>query len=291
MGRHAEIGVDWFEVWSREYWSEYLGGPRGAVGYGIQRLVARITPRAFVFNDLHARRLAQQGFRGTPVRLAACSRRSASLQAGRPRPGRHRRLRGPPHPREARRRAAVCDRRGAPRSAGSPLHDLRRRTRSSQGVGRDQPPRHRQRRLGARLRRGRHRRGRARAGALSRAPVLARGLRARRRRSGEARHAEHRRRRARQCGDRTDRGGPQRLHRSLRSAGGNRGGDRERPQGRRRTAGIDSRLVRAPRRRALTRYFAATGARGLRRSPAAAAAGARATTAVADLNAGGRRET
>ena len=69
-GRHAEIGVDWFEVWSREYWSEYLGGPRGAVGYGIQRFVARITPRAFVFNDLHARRLAQQGFRGTPVRLA-----------------------------------------------------------------------------------------------------------------------------------------------------------------------------------------------------------------------------
>ena len=70
IGRRATVGVDWFEVWSRAYWREYLGGVGGAVGYGIQRLVARVTPRAFVFNDLHARRLAEQGFRGTAVRLA-----------------------------------------------------------------------------------------------------------------------------------------------------------------------------------------------------------------------------
>jgi glycosyltransferase involved in cell wall biosynthesis len=69
-GRRVAIGVDWFEVWSRAYWREYLGGAGGAVGYGIQRLVARITPRAFVFNELHARRLAEQGFRGTAIRLA-----------------------------------------------------------------------------------------------------------------------------------------------------------------------------------------------------------------------------
>jgi glycosyltransferase involved in cell wall biosynthesis len=69
-GRRAAIGVDWFEVWSHAYWREYLGGIGGLVGYGIQRLVARITPRAFVFNDVHARRLAEQGYRGTAIRLA-----------------------------------------------------------------------------------------------------------------------------------------------------------------------------------------------------------------------------
>jgi glycosyltransferase involved in cell wall biosynthesis len=69
-GRRVAVGVDWFEVWSRDYWSEYLGGARGALGYGIQRVVARITPRAFVFTGLYARRLTEQGFRGEPIRLA-----------------------------------------------------------------------------------------------------------------------------------------------------------------------------------------------------------------------------
>jgi glycosyltransferase involved in cell wall biosynthesis len=70
LGRPVEIGVDWFEVWSRSYWGDYLGTAGGALGYGVQRLVARVTPRAFVFNDLHARRLREQGYRGTPIRLA-----------------------------------------------------------------------------------------------------------------------------------------------------------------------------------------------------------------------------
>ena len=56
--------VDWHEVWTREYWSEYLGAPAGAVGWAVQRLCARIPQRAFCFSQLHARRLRAEGLRG-----------------------------------------------------------------------------------------------------------------------------------------------------------------------------------------------------------------------------------
>lgn len=69
-GTPTRLGADWFEVWSRDYWREYLGGARGLVGAGVQRLCARVPQQAFVFSDLHARRLLDEGLRGTPVRLA-----------------------------------------------------------------------------------------------------------------------------------------------------------------------------------------------------------------------------
>lgn len=56
--------VDWFEVWSREYWSEYLGRTGGAVGLLVQRLCARLHQRAFCFSELHARRLRAEGVNG-----------------------------------------------------------------------------------------------------------------------------------------------------------------------------------------------------------------------------------
>ncbi len=55
--------VDWHEVWSREYWSEYLGRA-GVVGWLVQRLCARLPQRAFCFSQLHARRLRAEGLRG-----------------------------------------------------------------------------------------------------------------------------------------------------------------------------------------------------------------------------------
>lgn len=70
FGSRVEIGVDWFEVWTSEYWRGYLGRVGGSVGFAIQRVAARMTPRAFVFSELHARRLAAQGLRGPSVRLA-----------------------------------------------------------------------------------------------------------------------------------------------------------------------------------------------------------------------------
>jgi glycosyltransferase involved in cell wall biosynthesis len=57
--------VDWHEVWTRAYWREYLGTVGGSIGWGVQRLCARLSHRAFSFSRLHARRLAEEGHRGT----------------------------------------------------------------------------------------------------------------------------------------------------------------------------------------------------------------------------------
>jgi glycosyltransferase involved in cell wall biosynthesis len=56
--------VDWFEVWSRTYWREYLGGAGGRVGELVQRLCALVPQRAFCFSELHAERLRKEGLRG-----------------------------------------------------------------------------------------------------------------------------------------------------------------------------------------------------------------------------------
>jgi glycosyltransferase involved in cell wall biosynthesis len=46
-----ELVVDWFEVWSRSYWLDYL--------------CALVPQRAFCFSELHAERLREEGLRGT----------------------------------------------------------------------------------------------------------------------------------------------------------------------------------------------------------------------------------
>lgn len=60
---------DWFEVWSRGYWREYLGRA-GDVGWLVQRLCARVPQRAFCFSRLYARRLREEGLRGEITMLA-----------------------------------------------------------------------------------------------------------------------------------------------------------------------------------------------------------------------------
>src|SRR5215210_6107158 len=55
--RGFRLVVDWHELWSREYWREYLGGIGGRVGEGVQWLCLRVPQRAFCFSELHARRL------------------------------------------------------------------------------------------------------------------------------------------------------------------------------------------------------------------------------------------
>src|SRR3954447_3927101 len=62
LGRYG-IVADWHEVWSREYWREYLGA-LGRVGWVVQALCARVRQRAFAFSRLHARRLKDIGLRG-----------------------------------------------------------------------------------------------------------------------------------------------------------------------------------------------------------------------------------
>jgi glycosyltransferase involved in cell wall biosynthesis len=60
---HYDLVVDWFEVWSRDYWRHYLGRIGGLVGALVQRLCARVNQQAFCFSELHARRLRQEGLR------------------------------------------------------------------------------------------------------------------------------------------------------------------------------------------------------------------------------------
>jgi glycosyltransferase involved in cell wall biosynthesis len=56
--------VDWHELWTRDYWREYLGRAGGAVGWWVQRLGVRLPQRAFAFSRLHAARLRVEGLRG-----------------------------------------------------------------------------------------------------------------------------------------------------------------------------------------------------------------------------------
>jgi glycosyltransferase involved in cell wall biosynthesis len=56
------IIVDWHEVWSDDYWKEYLGR-LGRIGILIQQLCARVPQKAYVFSRLHRERLEQLGVR------------------------------------------------------------------------------------------------------------------------------------------------------------------------------------------------------------------------------------
>jgi glycosyltransferase involved in cell wall biosynthesis len=62
--RRYRLVVDWFEVWSRSYWHDYLGGVQGRVGALVQRACAAVPQRAFCFSELHAARLRAEGLRG-----------------------------------------------------------------------------------------------------------------------------------------------------------------------------------------------------------------------------------
>jgi len=62
--------VDWFEVWSRSYWREYLGPYGGDAGWRVQRLCAHVPQRAFCFSRLYAARLKEEGLSGEITMLA-----------------------------------------------------------------------------------------------------------------------------------------------------------------------------------------------------------------------------
>ena len=209
-GRGARCGrcgrfrlvVDWHEVWTREYWREYLGRAGGAVGWRrAARCACACRQRAFCFSRLHARRPA----RGGPARRGdACSRAStpgrstrASRRAGRA----ARRVRRPPHPGEARARRscraiALARARACPELRGEIYGDGPERAEVLRARSREHGLEDARR--GARLRRRRARRARRCARALLHGAALApRGLRAGRGRGGRARHAERRRARRR----------------------------------------------------------------------------------------------
>jgi glycosyltransferase involved in cell wall biosynthesis len=78
-----ELEVDWFEVWSRSYWLDYLGGLGGRIGSLVQRLCALVPQRAFCFSELHAERLREEGLRGSVTVLRGLYTGSAEPAAPR----------------------------------------------------------------------------------------------------------------------------------------------------------------------------------------------------------------
>jgi glycosyltransferase involved in cell wall biosynthesis len=64
------VVVDWFEVWTRSYWRDYLGPLGGDAGWLIQRLCVRVPQRAFCFSHLYAARLRAEGLAGEVTMLA-----------------------------------------------------------------------------------------------------------------------------------------------------------------------------------------------------------------------------
>lgn len=83
LGRYRLV-VDWFEVWSPEYWRGYLGPLKGGVGLAVQRLCARVRQHAMVYSRLHAARLGGEGLRGTPTFVGGLY--EGSLEPPRPAP-------------------------------------------------------------------------------------------------------------------------------------------------------------------------------------------------------------
>ena len=78
--------VDWHELWSREYWREYLGPVGGRIGWGVQRRGLRLRQRAFCFAELTASRLRAEGVRGEVCVLPG--EYAGSLAAPAPQPAR-----------------------------------------------------------------------------------------------------------------------------------------------------------------------------------------------------------
>jgi glycosyltransferase involved in cell wall biosynthesis len=62
--RGYRLVVDWHEVWSDDYWREYLGALGGCMGAAVQAACLRIPQQAFCFSQLYARRLREGRVRG-----------------------------------------------------------------------------------------------------------------------------------------------------------------------------------------------------------------------------------
>ena len=76
--RRFELVVDWFEVWSRSYWRDYLGGAGGRVGALVQRALRARSP---------ARLLLLRAARRAPARGGAArrgDRPARAVRRGRP---------------------------------------------------------------------------------------------------------------------------------------------------------------------------------------------------------------
>ena len=68
IARHRLV-VDWHELWTSEYWREYVGPLGGRIGWWTQRLCLRVPQRAFCFSRLVEGRLIAERVNGDVIRL------------------------------------------------------------------------------------------------------------------------------------------------------------------------------------------------------------------------------
>jgi glycosyltransferase involved in cell wall biosynthesis len=67
LGRRSggyRLMVDWHELWTREYWGEYLGLLGGALGWRVQQRCLSVRQHAFCFSRLIEQRLLAEGVNG-----------------------------------------------------------------------------------------------------------------------------------------------------------------------------------------------------------------------------------
>ncbi|MDX6674268.1 MAG: hypothetical protein QOH11_1686 [Solirubrobacteraceae bacterium] len=83
LGRYRLL-VDWHELWTLDYWREYLGRAGGRAGWLVQRLCVAVRQEAFCFARLSERRLREEGFRGEITVLEG--EYAGSLEPPEPRP-------------------------------------------------------------------------------------------------------------------------------------------------------------------------------------------------------------
>ncbi|MGH3077102.1 MAG: glycosyltransferase family 4 protein, partial [Gaiellaceae bacterium] len=67
--RGYRLVVNWLEIWTREYWWRYAGIAIGTTGWLVQKACVLVPHTAYCLSDLHARRLLDSGYRGTPAIL------------------------------------------------------------------------------------------------------------------------------------------------------------------------------------------------------------------------------
>jgi glycosyltransferase involved in cell wall biosynthesis len=61
--------VNWLEIWTKDYWRRYAGTTVGTIGWMVQQACVVMPHAAYCFSRMHAQRLVDAGYSGTPVIL------------------------------------------------------------------------------------------------------------------------------------------------------------------------------------------------------------------------------
>jgi len=69
IGTPTRLLIDWHEVWTRAYWTTYVGRAKGLVGWLVQRAATRVRHQPFVFSEMNRARLVAEAPGRHPIRF------------------------------------------------------------------------------------------------------------------------------------------------------------------------------------------------------------------------------